>query len=163
MRTYFKGANSLTNGGSGGIIKTGGKITQENFIKASEYEEQAMRFYEKMLENNEDVVKISKNIGWSIKDVQDVKRHMMQDEIKFKDGSARKFDADIDQALAWKRMIEGKNIKPTDILLAQHELLECKIMREQHFVFEDAHALANLKFNWENEIEKIIDTDELFD
>ncbi len=87
---------------------------------------------------------------------------MIEDEILFKDGSIRKFDADIDQALAWKRLIDGKDIRETDILFLRHELLEAQLMREQGMFYEKAHEIANQQYNWEKAIEQIIDTDELY-
>lgn len=161
MRTYFNNTKKLTSGNSEGIINTGGKINEKNFLNASRYEEQANRFYAKMLENDTDIIDIEKNVNMTIEDLKKVKYHMMANEIKFKNGEIKKFDADIDQALAWQRLKNGKNIKPTDELLLQHELLEFKIMEEKNLPYEDAHELANKTYNWEKEIINIIDDDEL--
>ena len=85
----------------------------------------------------------------------------MRDMIPFEDG-IRRFDPDIDQALAWKRLIDGNNIRDTDILLLRHELEELSIMNSTGVVFEKAHPLANKKYDWQTAIQGFIDYDELY-
>lgn len=156
------GIKNVDNSAKSGIIKTGGKITESNYLKASEYEEQAAKYYSERLADDTDIHVISKHTDFSEDEVRKIKYHMMSDDIVFKDGSVRKFDPDIDQALAWKRLVEGENIRETDLLLLKHELEELNIMHQQHMVYEDAHEIVNQKYNWEQTIEQIVDEDELY-
>ena len=158
----IKSAKTVDKYSKSGIIKTGGKITQNNFLKVAEYEQQATRYYGERLLDDTDIVAISNHTNFSVEDITKIKKHMMSDVIKFKDGTAKPFDADIDQALAWKRLINGDNIKETDVLLLRHELEELTVMHEQNIVFEDAHLNANKLYNWEKAIEEFVDFDELY-
>ena len=157
-----KSKNVLTSGGKSSKIRTGGKINDKNLHKVSEYEKQAKRYYQERINDDTDIIKVSSNTRFTEEEVKQIKNHMMSNDILFKNGETRKFDPDIDQALAWKRLMEGKNIKEIDYLLLEHELEEAKIMKKMKIPYEDAHELANQKFNWEDEIEKIIDEDELY-
>lgn len=156
-----KTQNVLTSGGKNSKIRTGGKINDKNLHKILEYEKQAKRYYQERMNDDADIIKISSNTRFT-EEVKQIKNHMMSDDILFKNGEIRNFDPDIDQALAWKRLISGENIKETDYLLLEHELEEVKIMEAMEIPYENAHKLANQKFNWEDEIEKIIDEDELY-
>lgn len=156
--TYSKG---LTIAKNGSIIKSGGKITDSNFTKAPEFEKQAKKFYNSMISNGDiDVKAISENTGFSYDDVMAIKKHIMIEEHLFKDGTIRKFDPDIDQALAWKRMMNG-NPRDTDILLLNHELRELKYIRETNCDYETAHAFSTEKYDWNAEMKKIIDKDNI--
>ena len=143
------------------IWKTGGKITDKNFTRVEMYEEQARRYYAERLIDDSDIYLISQNTGFSTSDIRKIKNHMMRDMIPFEDG-IRRFDPDIDQALAWKRLIDGNNIRDTDILLLRHELEELSIMNSTGVVFEKAHPLANKKYDWQTAIQGFIDYDELY-
>lgn len=144
-----------------GIIKSGGKITDSNFTKAPEFEEQAKKFYNAMISNGDiDVKAISENTGFSYDDVMAIKNHIMIEEHLFRDGTIRKFDPDIDQALAWQRMMNG-NPKDTDILLLNHELRELKYIRETNCDYETAHAFSTEKYDWQTAKEKFVDKDNI--
>ena len=47
------------------------------------------------------------------------------------------------------------------ILFLHHELEELRYMQKHKCNYETAHAFANRRFNWEKEIDKIVDTDEI--
>ena len=54
-------------------------------------------------------------------------------------------------AESWRRLSEksGKNIKPHDILLLKHELLEIAILTQCNISQMEAHALANKTYNYQ--------------
>ena len=52
-----------------------------------------------------------------------------------------------DQA-AKQRLVEGKNVQASDIVLLQHEYYELTIMAETGCVYEIAHEIAEQKYNW---------------
>ena len=153
--------NSLTSAANSGKIESGGKITDSNFIKILEFEEQAEKFYNAMISNGDiDVKAISKNTGFSYDDVLAIKSHVMIEEHLFKDGTVRKFDPDIDQALAWQRLMNN-NARDTDILLLNHELRELNYIKENNCDYETAHAFSTEKYDWNTEIKKVIDKDNI--
>ena len=146
--------------GESGIIKTGGKITADNYLKAEHYENQAKQFYLARVKNNDDVQLISFNSGFSANEISAIKEHIMVSEHLFKDGSVRRFDPDIDQALAWQRLMEG-NATETDVLLLRHELEELRYLQKHKCDYETAHAYANRRYNWEDVIDDVLETDEI--
>lgn len=154
-------SNRLTLVSNSGKLKSGGKITDKNFMKFEIFEEQAKKFYKKCMQDNSDVKRISNNTGFSCEDIEKIKRHIMIEEHLFADGSKHKFDANIDQALAWQRLIEGSNIKDADILLLNHELRELNYMAETNCPYETAHKYSNEKYDWQTVIDSIIDNDNL--
>lgn len=94
-----------------------------------------------------DCEKIANNVGFSVKDIEIVKEHMFIEKHKFRDGTFKRFDADYEQVQAWDRLFHGQH-REIDILLLRHELEESKIMTERGLVYEDAHELANKRYNW---------------
>ena len=144
------GGNSLDKSKKNDIIKSGGKITDKNFLKATEFEKQAEKFYEARIKNNDDVKAISKNTGFSEQDILAIKNHIMIEEHLFEDGTVRKFDPNIDQALAWQRMMNG-NTKETDVLLLNHELRELKYMKKTNCDYETAHKFSSQKYDWNSD------------
>lgn len=146
---------------NGGIINSGGKITDTNFMHIEKFERQAEQFYNARVRNgNNDVQSISKNTGFSYDDVLAIKNHVMIDKHLFSDGSVRKFDPNIDQALAWQRLMEN-NFKDSDILLLNHELRELRYMQSTGCDYETAHRYATQKYDWQSVIDSIIDKDNI--
>lgn len=70
------------------------------------------------------------------------------DEHDLVDGRQR-FDSDPDQAWAWQRLVDGRNIWESDIVLLNHELLELTLMLEYGYNYDKAHEEANKKYNWD--------------
>lgn len=58
-----------------------------------------------------------------------------------------RFAPDFDQAQAWQRLVDGKG---TDIdrILLEHEYLELTEMREHGYNYDEAHEIANKRFDW---------------
>lgn len=151
----------LTIPGKTDIMKTGGKITDKNFMFAERFESQAKKFYEARIKSgDEDIKRIAMHTGFSYEDIQAIKNHVMVEEHLFADGTVRKFDANIDQALAWQRLMEGEG-KDSDILLLNHELRELRYMQETGCDYETAHNYSCQKYDWQSVIDNIIDTDTL--
>lgn len=156
----------LTTAENGGIIKTGGKIeggkiTDENWMQYEEFDRQAALFYDARVKDGDaDIVAISKNTGLSYDDIVAVKNHIMVEEHHFSDGTKRKFDPSIDQALAWQRLMKGEQTE-TDILLLNHELRELRYMQETGCDYETAHAYSSEKYDWQTAVDSVIDRDSL--
>lgn len=152
--------NGIINSG-GKIISAGGKVTEKNFTKALEYENQAKAFYDACVRNGDDDVRIiSQNTGFKYEDVLSIKKHIMEESHLFNNGSVAKFDPNIDIALAWQRLIENR-ATDTDILLLNHELRELRFIQKNGSTYEVAHEFANKKYDWQSAIDSITDNDNL--
>ena len=110
----------------------------------------ADRYYEEIRNRAPfaDAKRIASNIeGFSVKQIEDIRQHIFIRKQPRSGGYAR-FDSDYDIAQAWQRLIDGKNIKPSDKVLLMHEYEELTIMRELGCTYEEGHEKANLKYNW---------------
>ena len=75
----------------------------------------------------------------------------------FADGTERQFDQDYDMSESFRRILEGKNIKPHDITMLRHENLELNLMKKYNMVHEDAHSLAEQKYNYKKELDEFLE------
>jgi len=132
--------NNLQNSHSGGIINS--ETNYENLLKIADEK------YEKIRERSDDIEKISQNTGFDVDIIKKIKDHIFFDEHELSNGK-RLFDSDIDMAIAWERMSEGKEIKQSDLILLNHEIYERELMNDKGLSYRAAHDLANEKYNWE--------------
>ena len=51
-------------------------------------------------------------------------------------------------SLAWQRLIEGRNIRKSDIVLLHHERLESYLMNRYNYSYEEAHEITCRKYNY---------------
>ena len=132
-------------------INTGGildkDIKEQNRFADSYYEEIRNR------KSQSDINRIAKNSGLTREQVTAIRNHVFIEEHNFADGDHRRFDTDVDIALAWQRLDNGKQTE-LDILLLHHELEELTLMKKYGYIYEKAHALANKKYNWQEAIKK---------
>lgn len=106
-----------------------------------------------------DANKISRNVqGFTVDEIEEIRQHMFIRE-QPRDGVLKRFDPDYDQAEAWQRLIEGRNIKNSDIVMLSHERLELTIMRERGCIYEEAHAIAEKVFNYAEALAKERESD----
>lgn len=95
-----------------------------------------------------DANKIAKNISeFNAEQIEAIRQHMFI-KSQPRDGGLKRFDPDFDQAQAWQRLIEGKNIWDSDIVMLQHEFTELSIMRDTGCTYEEAHRVANESYDW---------------
>lgn len=62
-------------------------------------------------------------------------------------------------AESFRRLREGKNIQKYDLIMLKHERLECELMKKEHLSYQEAHWLAEKKYNYQKalmEFKKII-------
>ena len=64
---------------------------------------------------------------------------------------------DYDMSESFRRILEGKNIKPHDITMLRHENLELNLMKKYNMVHEDAHSLAEQKYNYKKELDEFLE------
>ena len=101
-----------------------------------------------------DANRIVKNVqGFTVDEIEEIRQHMFIRE-QPRDGGLKRFDPDYDQAEAWQRLIDGRNIKESDIVMLCHERLELTIMQERGCIYEEAHAIAEKVFNYDEALAK---------
>ena len=65
--------------------------------------------------------------------MKNIYNHVFVDSHKFADGSTHLFDPDYDMAEPFRRILEGKDVKPHDIILLKHENLELNLIRKYDY------------------------------
>lgn len=113
-----------------------------------EAERHATIYYESVRKMKTDIKKIAKNTGFSEKMIKKVKEHIFYNEHNLGYGLVGRFDPDYDMARTWQRLIEGKEIKPMDIILLRHEYLEAGLMKRYNYEYRVAHDITERKYNY---------------
>jgi hypothetical protein len=142
---------SVANDADSAIMISGARITD---IFSEEAENFAEMYYKEVRSFSTDAKKIAENLGKEKSDIVKIKAYLFEDESLFDSDlkAYRRFDPDCAIAQSWQRLMTGKDIKPHDRTLIEHELLEMKIKREnpsmEHW---KAHELATEKFDYPKE------------
>lgn len=114
----------------------------------------AESFYPEIRKRKTDYKKIAKNIGKPESDILRIKNYLFIDNSLYDEDLQiwRQFDTDCAIAQSWQRLTDGKDIKPHDLTLIEHELLEMKIKQENPGIpHDEAHAIAQSKYNYKKE------------
>lgn len=133
------------------ILISGARITDLNSAEADEFAEM---YYEEIRHFSTDSKKIADNLGKEESDIRKIKAYLFEDDslIDQDTGESRQFDPDCAIAQSWQRLMTGKDIKPHDKTLIEHELLEMKIKQENPSIDHvKAHELASEKYNYPKE------------
>ena len=59
-------------------------------------------------------------------------------------------------AESFRRILDGKNIQPHDIVLIMHENLELNLMRKYNMVYEEAHELTVKKYDYDAALKEFL-------
>ena len=137
-----------------GIIISGARITD---IFSEEAEEFAEMYYEEIRSFSTDAKKIANNLNKAESDIRKIKAYLFEDDSYFDSdtGKHRRFDPDCAIAQSWQRLMIGKDIKPHDKTLIEHELLEMKI-KEENPTMEHwkAHEMAAKAYDYPKEADE---------
>lgn len=136
-----------------------GALSNKNDPFGIKREKHAISYYEEIRNRKSKYViaRIYKNGGISEIAAKNIYEHVFKNEHAFADGTVRRFDPDYDMSESFRRILEGKNIKPHDITMLKHENLELNLMKKYNMVYEDAHNMANLKYNYEKELDEFLE------
>ncbi len=129
-------------------LQSGGKDGMEKI--SAQKEAHATLYYEEVRNRKDysDAKQIVKNVeGFSEQDIEEIRHHVFIDKIP-RSGKLERFDPSFEQAQVWQRLVEGKNIKKSDIIFLKHEKKELTIMRDLGYNYEEAHNIADEEFNW---------------
>ncbi len=127
------------------IINSGARIVDVDSDEAMKF---ADMYYDEIRSFSTDTRKIAKNLGKNENDIKKIKSYLFENNSMYDPVSQTysRFDADCGIAQSWQRLMIGKDIKPHDRTLIEHELLEMKI-KEENPTLEHwkAHELATKK------------------
>jgi len=141
-------------------VNTGatGALNNINDPYGKKREKHAVSYYEEIRNRKSSYVinRIAKNGNLSKRTAKNIYEHVFINEHEFKDGRIKQFDPDYDMAESFRRILEGKNIKPHDIVMLRHENLELNLMKKYNMIYEDAHNLTDKKHNYKNALVKFL-------
>lgn len=110
----------------------------------------AKMYYEEIRKNHADVKRIAVNTGFTSDQIMLIKNYLFFDLHELYDG-VRRFDVSFEIAESWRRLaFDPENIKPHDITLLHHELMELKLVSEG-VPQDEAHIITSRKYNYSQE------------
>ena len=127
-----------------------GALNDDNDPWQIRRDKHAEKYYE-ALRNREQknmITTISKHSGMGVKSVSKVIDHLLFNYYTLNKGYTR-FDPSYDITQSLQRLLEGKDIRPEDIIMLHHERLEYELMNRYGHDYNTAHKLANKKYNYE--------------
>lgn len=136
------------------IIESGARITDTLSKEGREFAEM---YYDEIRNFSTDAKRIAENLGKKESDIKRIKAYLFEEDVLFdvKTGKWRRFDPDCAIAQSWQRLMIGKDIKPHDKTLIEHELLEMQIKKENPGIDHNrAHEMASQKYNYAKEAEE---------
>ena len=159
---YFKKSNikinktpvkTVAKGKGNDIINSGavkGALTDKNDPLYVKRDAHAIKYYESVRRSKKsNIVKsIANNTGISEKSINKVYDHVFINDHELY-GGKRRFDPDYDMAESFRRLREGKNIQKHDLIMLKHERLEYELMKKEHLSYQEAHRLAEKKYNYQ--------------
>lgn len=131
---------SISGAISGGISDPGSKQATAH----------AKLYYEEIRKNHSDIEKIADHTGYTKDQIMLIKNYLFLDVHELQDG-VRRFDVSFEIAESWRRLaFDPKNIKPHDLTLLNHELMELKLVSEG-VPQDEAHMITSRKYNYSKE------------
>lgn len=140
-------------------IRNAGALSNANDPYGRKREKHANGYYDEIRNRKSSYVikRIEKNAGITNEEAKNVYEHIFINEHKFADGRVERFAPDYDMSESFRRILEGKNIKPHDITMINHEKLEFELMEKYNMVYEEAHAIAESKHNYKKELDEFLE------
>ena len=121
-----------------------GAIPRNDFKRLNDH---AQLYYEEIRKRTSDISAIAKNTGFSVDEIEKIKRHIFIDTHDLGAEVPLRFTPDYDMAVSWQRLAEGKGIKEMDIVLLNHELYELNLMA-QGYKYDTAHDITDMIYNY---------------
>ena len=107
-------------------------------------------YYEEKRKNHPDVQRIAKNTGFTIQQILMIKNYLFIDAHEL-DGGYRRFDESFEIAELWRRLaFDPGNIKPHDLTLLNHELMEMRLVSDGS-TQDEAHTITSRKYDYARE------------
>ena len=99
------------------------------------------------------VKRIARNSGMSEKSIGKIFDHVFITEHDLWDGH-HTFHPSYYMAESFRRILEGKNIQPHDLLMLKHEWLELSLMKRYGYDYDTAHRITERKYNYSLALDK---------
>lgn len=130
-------------------IEIYGALNDKNDPDHKRRKAHAELYYETRRHSNKEfwVKKVAENAGMSEKVIGKIFDHVFIEQHDIY-GELKRFDSSYDMAESFRRLHEGKNIQPHDIVLLKHERLEAELMNRYGCNQSKAHTLASQKYNY---------------
>lgn len=150
--------NFVAKNGRDDIISSGavkGALTDKNDPLYVKRDAHAIKYYESVRRSKKsNIVKtIANNTGISEKSINKVYDHVFINDHELY-GGKRRFDPDYDMAESFRRLREGKSIQEHDLIMLKHERLEYGLMNKKHMSYQEAHRLAEKKYNYQKALKE---------
>lgn len=129
--------------------RSSGALNNKNDPLGKKREKHAERYYEEIRNRKPKYVisRLAKGAGISEETAKEVYEHIFVNEYMI-NGVKKRFDPDYDMAESFRRLLEGKNIKPHDKIMIQHEELELNLMKGYNMPYKQAHEKADESHNY---------------
>ena len=140
------------------ILTSGARITDTFSPEALRFAEM---YYDEIRSFSTDAKKIAQNLGKNEEDIRKIKAYLFEDKSLYDSdtGEWRRFDPDCAIAQSWQRLMTGKDIKPHDRTLIEHELYEMDLKkRNPEMSHEEVHAQASKKYDYRKGAENYYDS-----
>lgn len=148
----------LKNPTDGAILTSGARITDTFSPEALRFAE---LYYDEIRSFSTDAKRIAQNLGKNEEDIREIKAYLFEDKSLYDPdtGEWRRFDPDCAIAQSWQRLMTGKDIKPHDRTLIEHELYEMELKKRNPWMpHEEAHAQASKKYDYRKGAEDYYDS-----
>ncbi|MCL4935445.1 minor capsid protein [Streptococcus suis] len=136
-------------------FQSSGAISERRGDVKKQQDEFAERYYNQLRNSKRDLVidKIANSSGVDKATVENALAHILDntyqlwdsEEFEYRD---RNFYPHYDMAQSFQRLMLGKP-RESDIIMLKHESLESHYMNEYNMAYDDAHKLANEKYNYQ--------------
>ena len=126
-----------------------GALNDKNDPEGKRREAHAELFYAEWRNSNKKYIvrRLAKNSGMSEKAIGKIYDHVFITE-HFLQGEWKRFDTSYYMAESFRRLSEGKEIQPHDLILLKHERLELGLMKRYNYDYDTAHRITERKYNY---------------
>ena len=109
---------------------------EKKYLKA------AMKAYDKIIESEDDILKIANRYQLNFEDIERAKQYAFGKGVL-----ENQFIPDLQMAQSWERMASGEEIDSDEVLL-KHEIRESDLVINQGLNQLDAHKIAQNEYPW---------------
>lgn len=134
---------------------TSGALTDNNDPLYEKRNRHANSYYDSVRNSkkNNIINTIASNTGMAESDISKIYDHVFINEYELY-GGKRRFDPDYDMAESFRRLREGKEIQEHDLILLRHERLEYELMNKEGMTYQEAHSIAETKYNYRKALDE---------
>jgi len=126
-------------------------------LHSNEADAHADLYYAEIRARKDDVAKISRRTGFSFEDIRRIKNYLFLEQHDLGGGRVEQFDSDFAIAQSWQRLADiNMEIKPHDITLINHELLEMNYVN-RGYSRDMAHTLTSEVYDYDEEVKRYYD------